>query len=64
MRFRCAASAACAQPSRGGELARLARLKTEAIATVDASQKQVQEIVDSLFSFSELAFQEFELSVT
>ena len=36
------------------------RHKTEAIATVDASQKQVQEIVDSLFSFSELAFQEFE----
>ena len=54
------ASAAFAQPPRGGEAARLARLKTEAIATVDASQKQMQEIVDSLFSFSELAFQEFE----
>ena len=53
-------SAAFAQTPRGGEAARLARLKTEAIATVDASQKQVQEIVDSLFSFSELAFQEFE----
>ena len=54
------ASAALAQAPRGGEAARLARLKTEALATVDASQKQVQEIVDSLFSFSELAFQEFE----
>jgi len=57
--FAALASAAFAQPPRG-EAARLARLKTEAIATVDASQKQVQEIVDSLFSFSELAFQEFE----
>ena len=54
------ASQVSAQPPRGGEAARLGRLKTEAIATVDASQKQVQEIVDSLFSFSELAFQEFE----
>ena len=35
-------------------------LKTDAIETVDASQKLTQEIVDSLFSFSELAFQEFE----
>ena len=58
--FAAFASAAFAQTPRGGEAARLARLKTEAIATVDASQKQVQEIVDSLFSFSELAFQEFE----
>jgi aminobenzoyl-glutamate utilization protein B len=39
---------------------RLERLKTDAIATVDSSQKLTQEIVDSLFSFSELAFQEFE----
>ncbi len=54
------ASQVSAQPPRGGEAARLGRLKTEAIATVDASEKQVQEIVDSLFSFSELAFQEFE----
>src|SRR5687767_4997384 len=54
------AAAGFAQPPRGGEAARVTRLKAEAIATVDASQKQVQEIVDSLFSFSELAFQEFE----
>jgi aminobenzoyl-glutamate utilization protein B len=45
---------------RSGDDARLARLKDEAIETVDASQKLTQEIVDSLFSFSELAFQEFE----
>jgi aminobenzoyl-glutamate utilization protein B len=50
---------AVAQTSSGGA-ARLARLKTEAMATVDASQNLTQEIVDSLFSFSELAFQEFE----
>jgi aminobenzoyl-glutamate utilization protein B len=50
-----------AQPSGGvaGD-ARLTRLKDEAIAAVDSSRKLTQEIVDSLFSFSELAFQEFE----
>jgi aminobenzoyl-glutamate utilization protein B len=54
-------SAAHSQTSDGGpDATRLTRLKSEAIATVDASQKQTQEIVDSLFSFSELAFQEFE----
>jgi aminobenzoyl-glutamate utilization protein B len=53
------ALSAFAQPS-GADDARLAQLKAEAIATVDASQKLTQEIVDSLFSFSELAFQEFE----
>jgi aminobenzoyl-glutamate utilization protein B len=50
---------AFAQGSGVGD-ARLAELKAEAIATVDASQKLTQEIVDSLFSFSELAFQEVE----
>jgi aminobenzoyl-glutamate utilization protein B len=39
---------------------RMTRLQTDAIRSVDASQKMTQEIVDSLFSFSELAFQEFE----
>src|SRR5688572_29489242 len=53
---------ALAQPRAAGDErpARVARLKAEAIATVDASQKLTQEIVDSLFSFSELAFQEVE----
>jgi aminobenzoyl-glutamate utilization protein B len=50
--------AASAQPA--SDEARLVRLKGEAIETVNASQKLTQEIVDSLFSFSELAFQEFE----
>lgn len=38
----------------------LRRLKQEAIAAVEARSKLVQEIVDSLFSFSELGFQEVE----
>lgn len=38
----------------------LAALKAEALAGVDSRTKLVQEIVDSLFSFSELGFQEFE----
>ena len=39
---------------------RLERLKDEAIAKVQDRSKQVQEIVDMLFSFGELGFQEFE----
>ena len=38
----------------------LTGLKAEAADKVDEMQKFTQEIVDSLFSFSELAFQEFE----
>ena len=38
----------------------LAALKAEALVGVDSRTKLVQEIVDSLFSFSELGFQEFE----
>lgn len=35
-------------------------LKAEAVNSVDSMQKITQEIIDSLFSFSELGFQEFE----
>ena len=38
----------------------LTGLKAEAVELVDGQRKLVQEIVDSLFSFSELGFQEFE----
>jgi aminobenzoyl-glutamate utilization protein B len=38
----------------------LSGLKAEAAQSVGAKQKLTQEIVDSLFSFSELGFQEFE----
>jgi aminobenzoyl-glutamate utilization protein B len=50
-----AASAQAADP-------RLERLKTEALTAVDGRAKMVQEIVDMLFSFGELGFQEFETS--
>jgi len=39
---------------------RLERLKTEALAMVEARAEMVQEIVDMLFSFGELGMQEFE----
>ncbi len=39
---------------------RLAKLKDEALQMVQARSKQVQEIVDMLFSFQELGFQEWE----
>ena len=38
----------------------LSGLKAEAAEMVGEKQKLTQEIVDSLFSFSELGFQEFE----
>ena len=38
----------------------LSGLKAEASTLVEANRKLTQEIVDSLFSFSELGFQEFE----
>ncbi len=39
---------------------RLEKLKAEALQMVEGRAKQVQEIVDMLFSFQELGFQEFE----
>jgi aminobenzoyl-glutamate utilization protein B len=39
---------------------RLEKLKAEAMVMVESRAKQVQEIVDMLFSFQELGFQEFE----
>ena len=41
---------------------RVSVLKTQAVAGVDARAKLAQEINDSVFSFSELAFHEFETS--
>lgn len=38
----------------------LVGLKAEAAQKIDADRKLIQEIVDSLFSFAELGFQEFE----
>lgn len=39
---------------------RIDTLKAEVTQKVEDNKKMVQEIVDSLFSFSELGFQEYE----
>ena len=58
--------AATAAPATGGRRTppcptpRLERLKEEAIAGVDDRGVLIQRMVDSLYSFSELGFQEFE----
>lgn len=57
-----ASPAAAAVSATVGTDPRLAKLKAEAITLVEARAKQVQEIVDMLFSFQELGFQEFESS--
>lgn len=49
-----------AQGTAAEDGARFTGLKAEAAAAIDDMQKLTQEIVDSLFSFSELGFQEFE----
>ena len=38
----------------------LDNLKAEAVSSIDSLAKLNQEIIDSLFSFAELGFQEFE----
>ena len=53
-----AAPTALHAQATAADSARLERLKAEALAKVDP--KLVQEIVDQLFSFSELGMQEFE----
>jgi len=47
--------------AQGGD-AKLAAQKTEAVKGVDEMSKLAQEMVDSVFSFGELGFQEFETS--
>src|SRR5262245_50128592 len=53
---------AVARPARTQESNTLDDLKREAIAEVDKSQKLIQEMVDSIFSFAELGFHEYETS--
>ena len=48
-------------PNAGAD-PRLEKLKAEALTLVDGKAKMVQEIVDMLFSFGELGFQEVETS--
>lgn len=54
--FALAATAFCAQPPQ------LEQLKTEATALVDSRRELTQQMVDSMFSFAELGFQEVETS--
>ncbi|MFO0094795.1 MAG: peptidase dimerization domain-containing protein, partial [Gemmatimonadaceae bacterium] len=54
------APATAAGTQTAAEDPRLAKLKDEALQMVQARAKQVQEIVDMLFSFQELGFQEWE----
>ena len=49
-----------AQATAPMDSARLERLKAEALTKVEQRAKLVQEIIDHLFSFSELGMQEFE----
>ena len=49
-------------PASSQENGRLEDLKREAIAEVDALSGLTQQMVDQIFSFSELGFQEFETS--
>ena len=53
---------ALVQSTRAQESKTLDDLKREAVAEVDKSQKLIQEMVDSIFSFAELGFQEYETS--
>jgi aminobenzoyl-glutamate utilization protein B len=48
--------------TRAQESKTLDDLKREAVTEVDKSQKLIQEMVDSIFSFAELGFHEYETS--
>lgn len=47
---------------RGGQAQQLPALKQEAVAEVDKLQTFTQQMVDEIFSYSELGFQEYETS--
>jgi aminobenzoyl-glutamate utilization protein B len=51
-----------AAPAPAPTDARLVRLKADLVADVDSRAKFTQEMVDQIFSFGELGFQEFETS--
>lgn len=51
---------AAARGAKAQQAAQLAELKQEAAAEVDKLQTQTQQMVDEIFSYSELGFQEFE----
>ncbi|HEV2174006.1 MAG TPA: hypothetical protein VGR71_10580, partial [Nitrospira sp.] len=57
-----ASSVGRAQQSSGPSPEQLAALKKQAAAAVDQRAKQVQVMVDTVFSFGELGYQEYETS--
>src|SRR5215510_11256299 len=58
--FFAAASCALAQPKITAE--KEAAMKADLVGQIDGMKKQAQVMVDSVFSFAELGFQEFETS--
>src|SRR5689334_24250256 len=56
----CAAASAWAQPKVTAE--KQAAMKADLVGQIDAMKKQAQVMVDSVFSFGELGFQEIETS--
>ena len=56
------ANPGAAQPKPTKPDPRLARLKQDAVADVESRTRFTQQVVDQIFSFGELGFQEFETS--
>src|SRR5438034_2209273 len=57
-----ASSAPLAQQGAPSDTARIEKFKTTVVESVDARRKLAQVINDTVFSFGELAYQEFETS--
>ena len=55
-------SSLTAQSSKTYDSVFIEKLKTQALQSVDGRQKSIQEMVDMVFSFGELGFQEYETS--
>lgn len=55
-------SSLTAQSSKTYDSVFIEKLKTQALQSVDSRQKSIQEMVDMVFSFGELGFQEYETS--
>ena len=63
--FLCIACLAVTQPlqaQKKWDSTAIAALKAQALMLVSAKEKNIQEMVDMIFSFGELGFQEFETS--
>ncbi|NCI45177.1 amidohydrolase [Sediminibacterium sp. WSJ-3] len=58
----CGATVLCAQPVKKYDSVFVGKLKAAALTAVSGKEKAVQEMVDMVFSFGELGFQETETS--